>query len=299
MSESKTNATTEYEHPADRLFAAIDRVNAPVCVGLDPILERMPETCLAMGEPVATIDHFCRGVIEAVAGRIGVCKFQSACFERYGGEGFALLGELLGVARAAGLHVVLDAKRGDIGISAAHYAASVAGVCDWVTVNPYLGVDGIAPFLENGGAFALVRTSNPGGDALQQLQLADGRTVAQAVAGIVAEAGRASVGASGFSSLGAVVGATKSEEGQRLRALMPQQVFLVPGYGAQGGGVADVLPLFNSDGRGALITASRSVIHAFAKNPNSDWQEAVAQAATQFANEVRDGLAHAARIPTA
>ena len=130
------------------------------------------------------------------------------------------------------LHVILDFKRGDIGISAAHYAASADGRCDWLTANPYLGVDGLEPFIRptaSGrrlGAFALVRTSNPGGDAIQSLRLEDGRTVAQSVADLVAEAGEACLGGSGYSALGAVVGATKAGDAVELRRRMPRQIFL-------------------------------------------------------------------------
>lgn len=278
-------------HPADRLLAAIDRVGAPACVGIDPVLERLPDESRGKGDPVAAIEHFCSGVLEAIAPSIAVCKFQSACFERHGAEGFALLQDLLGRARSAGLHVILDAKRGDIGISAEHYAAAARGRADWVTVNPYLGVDGIEPFIADGslGAFALVRTSNPGGDAIQSLQLGDGRQCSDAVATLVAEAGAASIGACGYSALGAVVGATKREDAGRLRALMPEQIFLVPGYGAQGGGVADVLPCFDDSGRGAIVTASRSVLYAF-EGDDGAWQSSVQAAAERFATELADGI---------
>lgn len=279
-------------HPADRLLATIERVGTPACVGIDPVLERLPEECRAAGEAVVAIEHFCTGVLEAIAPTIGVCKFQSACFERHGPAGVGVLDVLLGTARAAGFHVILDAKRGDIGISAEHYAASVRGRADWVTVNPYLGVDGIDPFLESGdtGAFALVRTSNPGGDAIQSLKLADGRTTAEAVADLVAAAGAKSIGTSGYSSLGAVVGATKPDDARRLRERMPRQVFLVPGFGAQGGGVADVLPCFDSSGRGAIVSASRSVIYAF-EGEQGSWKASIERAAARFATELSDGIA--------
>ena len=278
-------------HPADRLFAAIDRVGSPACVGLDPVLEKLPAECRDRGEALSAIEHFCSGVLEAIAPHVGVCKIQSACFERYGAVGVGVRDAMLTLAREYGLHVILDAKRGDIGISAQHYAASVHEHADWVTVNPYLGVDGIEPFLEaeNLGAFALVRTSNPGGDALQSLKLADGDTVADAVAGLIAQAGERSVGASGYSALGAVVGATKHADAKRLRERMSQQVFLVPGFGAQGGGVQDVLPCFDSAGRGAVVTASRSVIYA-SDGETGSWKSAVERAAAAFAAELAAGI---------
>lgn len=277
-------------HPADSLLDAVDRVGSPVCVGIDPVLERLPDACLVEGEPLPAIERFCRGVIEAVAPHVGVCKYQSACFERYGAAGVALLENLVVHARETGLEVILDAKRGDIGVSARHYAAAVPDAARWVTVNAYLGTDGIEPFLERGGAFALARTSNPGGDALQRLRLEDGRSIAEAVADLLAETGDKHLGDSGYSALGAVVGATKRADAELLRARMPRQIFLVPGYGAQGGGVEDVLPCFNADGRGALITASRSVIYAFDGDASGVWTDAVARAAEALAGELAGGL---------
>ena len=163
------------------MTAAIETVGNPACVGLDPVLERLPSSCVAGTQPLLAIENFCLGVLEAISGHVGVCKIQSACFERYGAAGIGVLEAISARASEVGLQVILDYKRGDIGISAEHYAASARGRCDWVTVNPYLGVDGIAPFVADDhlGAFALVRTSNPGGDAIQSNRLADGRTVAQ------------------------------------------------------------------------------------------------------------------------
>ncbi len=165
-----------------------------------------------------------------------------------------------------------------------------AAHADWVTVNAYLGADGLAPFLKHEhGAFALVRTSNPGGDALQSLRLDDGRSVAEAVADLVADAGKDTIGGSGYSSLGAVVGATKPADAARLRGRMPHTLFLVPGYGAQGGGIADIKPCFNTDGRGAIITASRSIIYAFDAG-ESDWAGSIRRAAEATHRELTQGL---------
>ncbi len=265
-------------------------MGAPVCVGLDPVLERVPSS-IAEGDPASQILRFSLGVIDAIAPIVACVKLQSACYERYGSAGVAALHDAAAAAKTYGLEVILDAKRGDIGISAEHYAAASADhAADWTTVNGYLGDDGLAPFLTSGrGAFALVRTSNPSGDALQSLRLADGRSVAEAMADLIARLGAGHVGASGSSALGAVVGATKRSDAASLRARMPQQLFLVPGYGAQGGGVDDVLPCFRSDGTGAIITASRSVL--FPKDGGgSDWKSAIARAAEQFHREIRGGL---------
>jgi orotidine-5'-phosphate decarboxylase len=211
---------------------------------------------------------------------------------------------VIAAARQRGLQVILDAKRGDMGLTANHYAAAAFGPDtgdglgnsatpdkpDWITVNSYLGRDGIEPFLRpHHGAFALVRTSNPGGDALQSLSLAvpagSARTVAEAVAALVADLGEAHVGASGYSSLGAVVGATKPQDAARLRELMPRQIFLVPGFGAQGGNARDVALCFDARGRGAIISASRSVLYAFAPGA-AEWNHAVRDAASKMADEV-------------
>ena len=282
-------------HAADRLIDAIDRLAAPVCVGIDPVADRLPDALKpASDSPKATVEaiaDFTGGLIDAVADHVPVVKFQSACFERYGHRGVAVLEEAIAEARQRGLEVILDAKRGDIGISAAHYAAAAFGPHrdespNWLTINSYLGEDGIRPFLVEGcGAFALVRTSNPGGDELQAQKLADGRSIAECVAEIVATIGSDHVGQSGYSALGAVVGATKAKDAEELRRVMPQQIFLVPGFGAQGGGVADVLPCFADRGRGALVTASRSVIYAF-KPDQADWQLAVREAAERFADDI-------------
>lgn len=243
----------------------------------------------------ATIDaiaSFTHSVIDAVCEHVPCVKFQSACFERYGWQGVRALEQVIGHADECGLEVILDAKRGDIGISAVHYAAAAFEGhhhADWLTINAYLGADGITPFLRDGcGAFALVRTSNPGGDELQGSKLADGSSIAEAVAQMIASIGAGTVGSRGYSSLGAVVGATKPADAQRLRELMPQQIFLVPGYGAQGGGVQDVLPCFRGES-GAIVTASRSVIFAFSESEDH-WQKSIRDAAARFADEIGSAL---------
>ncbi|MEY2716147.1 MAG: hypothetical protein RIT24_2490 [Planctomycetota bacterium] len=280
-------------HAADALCARVAKVGSATCVGLDPVIDRLP-TSLAPanasdnGQCARAIESFSLGVLSAVATEAAAVKIQAACYERFGAEGYAAMGRVLAAARASGLAVVLDFKRGDIGISAEHYAASARATgSHWTTINAYLGNDGIAPFLAEGhGAFALVRTSNPSGDALQTLPLADGRTVAEAVADMVSALGAASIGASGFSALGAVVGATKRAEIASLRARMPHTIFLVPGYGAQGGTADDVRSCFTAPQQGALITASRSVIYPKAAAGVS-WEQAIRDAARIFADEIR------------
>jgi orotidine-5'-phosphate decarboxylase len=285
----------EVDHPADRLLDAIDRCGAPVCVGFDPVVDRLPES-LRPAEPgdvcaAKSIEGFCEGLIEAVAGLIPCVKVQAACFERYRAPGVAAMHRVIERAKGHGLAVILDAKRGDIGISASHYAAGLMAAADWITVNGYLGADGIEPFVgESHGAMVLVRTSNPSGDSVQTLALGDGRTIAEAVAGLVARIGRASIGRRGYSAVGAVVGATDPDAAAHLRDIMPEQLFLVPGYGAQGGSIDDVLPCFGPEGRGALVTASRSVIYAFDPTDRS-WVGSVRAAATAMAGELSRALA--------
>jgi orotidine-5'-phosphate decarboxylase len=277
---------------SDRLVDAIRAAGSPVCVGLDPVLEKLPAGVRAgNAEPAGAIAAFSRGVVRAVAGHAAAVKFQSACYERYGAAGVAALWELQHEASEAGLAVILDAKRGDIGVTAEHYAAAAAASgAHAVTVNGYLGPKTLEPYLGAGlGIFALVRTSNPDSDAVQSPKLTDGRTVAEMMADHVAGLGASRIGRHGYSDVGAVVGATKAEDGRALRARMPRQVFLVPGYGAQGGTADDIRAL--QDGRaetggGVLVTASRSVIYAFDAG-DAKWEKAVERAAIVLATEIR------------
>lgn len=297
-------------HVADRLIAAIEDKQAPVCVGLDPVLGRMPDPICRAGGPLEQFERFTFGVLDAVAPYVPAVKFQSACYERYGSGGVGVLNEAITHARRLGLLIILDGKRADISQSAEHYAAAAFdavaqdGHPDLLTVNPYLGSDGVFPFIRERsdgrsvGAFVLVRTSNPSGDAIQAARMASGLTVADHIATCVAEWGRQSVGIRGYSAMGAVVGATKASQARTLRKLMPQQIFLVPGYGAQGGSADDARVMFNDDGLGAIITASRSVIYAQPK-PDEKWDEAVARGAREFAETLRGIVQRVKSEPTA
>lgn len=284
---------------ADRLTDAIDRLNAPACVGLDPVVESLPAALSPKNDSAessaSAIESFSLGVIDAVAETVPAIKVQSACYERFGAPGFASMERVCAHARGAGLLVILDAKRGDIGVSARHYAhaAFVRFGADALTVSPYLGMDTLEPMLPGAsaefagtGLFALVRTSNPGSDAIQNLRLESGETLAQRVGAMVAALGESSVGARGYSSVGAVVAATKPADAAAMRAAMPQQIFLVPGFGAQGGTIETVRELFHPNRRGAIVTASRSVIFAFEKDAK-DWTKSVRAAAERFVEELR------------
>jgi orotidine 5'-phosphate decarboxylase subfamily 2 len=192
--------TTQNRRPfVDALVEAIGRAGSPICVGLDPVLEKLPESVRAEHwEPPKAIEAFCTGVVDAVAGIAPVVKLQSACFERNGAAGVRVLEHVAAHARAKGVLVLLDAKRGDIGISAEHYAAAAVGLhADAITVSGYMGPSTIEPYLRAGlGVFVLVRTSNPDSDVVQGAALKDGRSVAGMMGEMVAELGKGWMGAS-------------------------------------------------------------------------------------------------------
>jgi orotidine-5'-phosphate decarboxylase len=307
------------EHFADRLFARADALSSQIIVGLDPRWDRLPEALrtaaierhgVTAQAAADAFEAFNRSVIDAIADVAVAVKPQVAFYEQYGCAGMAAYSATIRYARERGLLVVADVKRNDIASTAAAYATAHLGgapadvpasddfVVDALTINSYLGSDGVAPFLDAGvplgrGAFALVKTSNPSSGELQDVD-SGGMSVYERMAMLVRRWGESCVGHSGYSALGAVVGATYPEELSRLRALMPQTPFLVPGYGAQGGGVADVIGGFDKDGCGALINASRSVIFAWKQSPWSEefgearWQESIAAAAESMRADIWD-----------
>ena len=280
---------SQKKHPADRLCGAIIQKSNPLCAGIDPVLERIPD-CIQSDSPVKTIDIFCRGVIDVVKDIVPAVKFQSACFERYGYKGMKVLGDLKNFASESGLQVVLDYKRGDIGLTAEHYAvaAQADSHADWVTVSPYLGLDSIDPFVDAGlGVFCLVRTSNPSGAEIQSQALTSGQTVASFIATMLSHAGQSSIGDSGWSSIGAVVGATNPEDAIALRGDMPNQFFLMPGVGAQGGTVKSVSPCLR-EGMGVLVPVSRSVLYP--EQVTGDWQVNIMRATQFYASSFKDGV---------
>lgn len=287
------------ENFADRLLAAID-ARSPVCVGLDPVYERLPGPLLAAASDeqgrVEAIGAFCRAVLDAVAPAVPAVKLQIACFEVYRESGTKLYFDLVAEARRAGLIVIGDVKRGDIASTAYAYAAAHLGHAmapDAITVNGYFGADGLEPFISaardsGSGVFVLVRTSNPSAAAVQDFADSSGRRFYEHIAEQVAElgSGEGLVGSRGYSCVGAVVGATYPQQARRLREIMPQQIFLVPGYGAQGATATDCAAAFNADGTGAIVNASRSVIYAYDRSRASDWKKAVADAAKSFASKM-------------
>jgi orotidine-5'-phosphate decarboxylase len=264
-------------HFADRLTAAVERKGAPLCVGLDPDPALMPEG-IGIGE-------FCRGIVDAVAGVAVAVKPQVAFFEAQGAGGWRELTEVCEYARAAGLLVIADAKRGDVPSTAHAYAAAFAPLADAVTVNAYLGRDSLEPFLAHDGLGVLVvlKTSNPGSADLQDRPLEDGRPFWQHVAQLVDRWGEHLVGESGLSSVGAVVGATHPELLETARSLLPRAVLLLPGVGAQGGRVDDLAAAFTAGPASALVSASRSVLYA---DRGPGWQGAAAAEAERLAGEL-------------
>ena len=266
------------DHFADRLAAAVEDKGAPLCVGIDPDPILMPA-----GVGVA---EFCRGIVDAVAEVAVAVKPQAAFFEAQGAAGWATLVEVCEYAREAGLLVIADAKRGDVPSTARAYAAAFAPIADAVTVNPYLGHDSLEPFFahEGLGVLAILKTSNPGSEDLQDLPLADGRPFWQHVASRIDRWGDDYIGASGLSSVGAVVGATHPDVLGTVRSLLPRAVLLLPGVGVQGGKAEDLAAAFAAGPASALISASRSVIYA---DGGDGWQEAAAAEAARLADELR------------
>lgn len=284
-------------HFADQLAAAIDATGTCACVGIDPDLDKMPRAISpGAGRESDALWSYCRGVLQAISDLVPAVKFQAACFERLGPKGMEVLRGAVAMAREQGLVVIADAKRGDIGHTNEHYAECVFGgeaQADAVTLSGYLGMETLSPFFLPGkGAFVLVRTTNPGADVVQSAKLADGRTVAELLADLVAEAGKDRVGACGLSDIGAVVAANHPEDAAALRSRMPDQIFLVPGYGTQGGTVESIKPLVRpgasgQSGKGVLVTASRSVTYAFDPEvEGGGWVEQVRRVAKQFAEDV-------------
>ena len=266
---------------AQRLSDAVAARESQIVLGLDPDPARLWPAAVAAadppGEPAeraarAVVEH-CRLLIAAAAEACVAAKPQLACFERLGAPGWAALAEVVALARAAGLLVIADGKRGDVPISAAAYAQALAGTTptlagevaglgvDAFTANPLLGVDALEPLVASGaGVFVLVRTSNPGAADVQDRELAGGERVWERLARLVDELGE--VRSCGLSDIGAVIGATVPEHLTRARELMAHAVFLLPGIGAQGGRVEGLAPAFAPGRAGGLISASRAIADA-------------------------------------
>lgn len=290
---------------AARLHAACREKRSAVCVGIDPRFEMLP-TEFTSGrdhDAAARAEAFAlwaRELLDVVAPLAPVVKPQSAFFEALGAPGVAALEATVAAARERGLLVILDAKRGDIGSTAAAYAAAhlADNGADALTVNAYLGRDTLEPFLarcrDGGkGIYVLVKTSNPGSADFQDVGVMGGGLVRDRVAAAVRAVGASTpADGGGWNGVGAVVGATYPRELEELRAAMPHTPLLIPGYGAQGGGAEDCRAGFGSDGLGAVVNSSRGITFAFAKGDHAErfgdagWRDSVAAATT----DMRDGL---------
>jgi len=287
---------------ADRLLEVVTRKRSQLVVGLDPLLDLLPmelrgESVLGRAAAASSVARFSKGIIDAVGPYVVAVKPQSAFFEALGSDGVRALEEVCAYARAAGLLVLLDAKRGDIGSTSRAYAAAYleprddgVPLADAMTASPYLGLDSVEPFLaacrrEGAGVFFLVRTSNTGAADVLDLALSDGRPLWHHVAELVREWGEPLVGQGGMSSVGAVVGATHPRAVSEARRLLPQTPILLPGVGAQGATPADVARAFTAGPASALVTASRSVIYAY-RETETDWRAAAAAEAQRLAGEV-------------
>jgi orotidine-5'-phosphate decarboxylase len=299
-------------HFADRLNAAIRKAGNPVSAGIDPRPEDLPPGFLdAFSADRAGVAEALRvfgcGVVDVVAGLVPVAKFQAAFYEAYGPEGVAALHASARYAKQKGLVALIDGKRNDIGSTADAYARAYLGKvpvgakfepsweADGLTVNPYLGSDGIAPFVkvaarEGKGVFVLVRTSNASAGEFQDLA-ADGKPLYRHVAERLKQWAEPHRGESGYSLVGAVVGATYPQQLAELREALPGIPLLVPGYGTQGGTAADVAPAFDGNGLGAIINNSRGLTFAYRRPAASAkhgdrWQAAIEEAVLEMIDDL-------------
>ncbi len=302
----------------DKLVENIRKTKAPVVVGLDPMLSYIPsriidkaireqgETCEAAG---AAIWEYNKGIIDVTYDLIPAVKPQIAMYEQFGLPGMEAFKKTVDYCKEKGLVVIGDVKRGDIGSTSAAYATGhlgkvqigskrVAGFDeDFITVNPYLGTDGVKPFVdvckeENKGIFVLVKTSNPSSGEFQDKKI-EGRALYEVVGEYVDKWGAEVIGNCGYSQVGAVVGATYPEMGKVLRELMPKSYILVPGYGAQGGTSDALRPYFNSDGLGAIVNSSRGIICAYKQEKYAAFgEENYADASRQAVVDMIEDINH-------
>lgn len=272
----------------DLLIDKIIWCKNPVCVGLDTRLSYIPEKFLSqkpndMKSAANQILRFNKVLIDNLKDIIPCVKVQIACYEVYGYDGLEAFAETLKYAKSNGLYTIADVKRNDIGSTAEEYAAAFLGVteidgksyrafeADFATVNAYLGSDGINPFIDackkyNKGIFVLVKTSNKSSGELQDLEIENGESVYMRMASMTEKWGRSLIGKYGYSSVGAVVGATYTKQAEQIRKRFSNLFTLIPGYGAQGGSAADLIPFFDNVGLGGIVNNSRAVLTAY-KNP--------------------------------
>ena len=270
----------------DKLIENTIKTKNPSVIGLDPDVVKIPmcyKSNVQSKNPFEAVSEviykFNRDIIDTVSELVPAVKPQMAFYEKYGSYGFSAFEKTVAYAKTKGLVVIEDAKRNDIGNTAKAYADGHLGRvelldgsykpsvdADFLTVTPFLGSESIKPFIDvcvknNKGIFILVKTSNVGSGEIQDVVTSEGITISQSIARYVSDHADTFIGKSGYSSIGAVVGATYPEEAVLLRKLMPRSYFLVPGYGAQGGDAKDILPCFNEDGLGAIVNSSRGILY--------------------------------------
>ena len=302
----------------NQLVKKIEELKAPIVVGLDPMMNYVPEhiqqkafaeygeTLKGAGE---AIWQYNKGIIDAIYDLVPAVKPQIAMYEQFGIEGLMAFHKTCEYAKEKGLVIIGDIKRGDIGSTSTAYAVGHVGQVkvgsqmyrgfdeDFVTVNPYLGTDGVKPFIdvckeEKKGLFILVKTSNPSSGEFQD-QLIDGKPLYEMVGEKVAQWGEEHMG-DAYSYVGAVVGATYPEMGAALRKVMPKNYILVPGYGAQGGKGSDLAPFFNKDGLGAIVNSSRGIIAAYKQDKYAKFgPECYADASRQAVLDMKEDLENA------
>lgn len=297
------------------LVNRIKKMEAPIVVGLDPMLDYVPEYLLqnAIRERGETLEaaaeavwQYNKGIVDAICDIVPAVKPQIAMYEQFGIPGLEVFKKTVDYCKEKGLVVIGDVKRGDIGSTSAAYAAGHIGKVkvgskklaafdeDFITVNPYFGVDGIKPFVEvckeeKKGLFILVKTSNPSSGEFQD-QKVDGKPLYELVGEQVVKWGEECMGDT-YSYVGAVVGATYPEMGRIMRKVMPKTYILVPGYGAQGGTAKDLLPYFNEDGLGAIVNSSRGIIAAYKQPAYEKFGETgFAEAARQAALNMKEDI---------
>jgi len=305
------------QNAMDRLISKIKETKNPTVMGLDPRYEMIPE--FIRNKYKKNIEGACKailefniGLIDSIEGIVPAVKPQIAFYEMFGIEGIRVFNETCKYAKDKGLIVIADAKRGDIGSTAEGYSNAFLGTTtigeerisiydvDFVTVNPYLGIDGVKPFIEDckkygKGIFILVKTSNKSSGELQDLKLESGQTIYEKVAGLVNSWGEELIGKFGYSSIGAVVGATYPIQIKELREIMPKTFFLIPGYGAQGGKAEDIALGFK-DGIGGIVNASRSLMCAYKSDrwkdtyPEEEYKEATKMEAIRMRDELNSEI---------
>ena len=294
----------------DQLISGIKATGNPTCVGLDTQLSHLPEgfagEVKSFEDAAKALVKYNKALVDALCGIVPSVKVQIAYSEMYGVPGMQAFVETCEYAKSKGLVVIADAKRNDIGATSGAYATAFLGEttigdtkkaafgADFVTVNAYLGSDGIVPFMKEsavrgGGIFALVKTSNPSGVELQDLMIGD-RHVYEVMGDLVSEWGKDYIGEYGYSSIGAVVGATYPEQSTILRARLPHTFFLVPGYGAQGATGKDLRGCFDKNGMGAVVNASRSILTAWKKQPGVDFAQAAYNEAIRMRDDIMEGM---------